>query len=72
VLWLQNFPMLQLVAYSVMFYALVFLEANHNRGHLELLCVLRCIMLRPEPTIQQHFFVVVVVVVKHRINLYSH
>lgn len=38
-LLLRNFLMPELIAYSVMSCALVFLETDHNRGQLELLCV---------------------------------
>ena len=40
----------ELIAYSVIFYALVFLETNHNRGQLELLCIVSHIKLGPEST----------------------
>lgn len=37
---------------SVMFYALLFLEANHNRGQLELLCIDCHNKLRPETSLE--------------------
>ena len=49
-LLLGNFLMPKLIAYSVMFCALVFLETNHNRGQLELLCIVSHIKLGPEST----------------------
>ena len=40
---------------SIFCYGLVLLETNHNRGQLELLCIVSHNMLGPEPTAQQHF-----------------
>ena len=50
VLLLGNFLMPELIAYSVMFCALVFLETNHNRGQLELLCIVSYNKLGSKPT----------------------
>jgi hypothetical protein len=54
-LLLGNFLMPQLITYSVMFCALVFLETNHNRSQLGLLCVVSHDKLGTEPTTMQHF-----------------
>ena len=50
-----NFLMSVLIGYSVTFCALVFLETNHNRSQLELLCIVGHNKLGPEPTTQQYF-----------------
>ena len=50
-----NSLMSDLIVYSAMFCASVFLEASYNRGQLELLCRVSHNMLGPEPTIRQHF-----------------
>ena len=47
---LGNFVIPELIAYSVMLCALVLLETNHNRGQLELLCMVSHIKLGPEST----------------------
>jgi hypothetical protein len=52
---LRNFLMPELIAYSVMYYALVFLETNHNRSQLKLLCIVSHSKLGPEPTAKQLF-----------------
>lgn len=49
-LLLGNFLLPDLSTYSVMFYTLVFLETNHNKGHLELLCIGINNKVGPEPT----------------------
>lgn len=46
-LLLGNSLMSEMVAYSVMFRALVFLEINHSGGQLELLCTLATMSLNP-------------------------
>lgn len=45
----------ELLADSVTFCVLVFLENSHNRGQLELLCIVSHNKLEPEPTAQRYF-----------------
>ena len=54
-LLLGNFLMPGLTAYSLKLRALVFLETNHNRGQLELLCTVSHNKLGPKPTARQNF-----------------
>lgn len=55
ILLLGNFLMSGLTADFVILCALMLLETNHNRGPLELLCIVNPNKLGPEPTAQQYF-----------------
>lgn len=55
ILLLGNFLMSRLIADSVILCALMLLETNHNRGPLELLCIVNHDKLGWEPTAQQYF-----------------
>jgi hypothetical protein len=45
----------ELITYSIIFCALVFLETNHNRSQLVLLCIVSHNKLGAIPSARQHF-----------------